>query len=86
LCATIRAVKRLLIAAVIIFTPRLERAEGIAYDSGPDNQRDDLFHDDVVRSRHGQRCLRSMLINSAGVQLDANMPDFRFPPSMRSTP
>jgi hypothetical protein len=25
----------------------------------------------------------SMLINSAGVQLDANMADFRFPPSLR---
>jgi hypothetical protein len=25
----------------------------------------------------------SMLINTAGVQLDANMADFRFPPSLR---
>lgn len=25
----------------------------------------------------------SMAINSAGVQLDANMADFRFPPSLR---
>ena len=25
----------------------------------------------------------SMLINSAGVQLDANQADFRFPPSLR---
>jgi len=26
----------------------------------------------------------SMLINSAGVQLDENMADFRFPPELRS--
>ena len=40
---------------------------------------------DVVISVGGYRS-GSMLINSAGVQLDANMADFRFPPSMRSTP
>ena len=40
---------------------------------------------DVVISVGGYRS-GSMLINSAGVQLDANMADFRFPPAMRSTP
>jgi hypothetical protein len=40
---------------------------------------------DVVISVGGYRS-GSMLINSAGVQLDANMADFRFPPSLRSTP
>jgi alkylhydroperoxidase family enzyme len=40
---------------------------------------------DVVISVGGYRS-GSMLINSAGVQLDSNMADFRFPPSMRSTP
>ena len=40
---------------------------------------------DVVISVGGYRS-GSMLINSAGVQLDANMAEFRFPPSMRSTP
>jgi hypothetical protein len=28
-------------------------------------------------------CSTSLLINSAGVQLDANMDDFRFPPELR---
>jgi alkylhydroperoxidase family enzyme len=40
---------------------------------------------DVLISVGGYRS-GSMLINSAGVQLDANMADFRFPPSMRSIP
>ena len=40
---------------------------------------------DVLISVGGYRS-GSMLINSAGVQLDANMADFRFPPAMRSTP
>ena len=40
---------------------------------------------DVVISVGGYRS-GSMLINTGGVQLDANMADFRFPPSMRSTP
>jgi alkylhydroperoxidase family enzyme len=40
---------------------------------------------DVLISVGGYRS-GSMLINSAGVQLDANMADFRFPPPMRSTP
>jgi 4-carboxymuconolactone decarboxylase len=40
---------------------------------------------DVLISVGGYRS-GSMLINSAGVQLDANMADFRFPPEMRSTP
>jgi alkylhydroperoxidase family enzyme len=37
---------------------------------------------DVLIAVGGYRST-SMLINSAGVQLDANMADFRFPPSMR---
>jgi alkylhydroperoxidase family enzyme len=40
---------------------------------------------DVLISVGGYRS-GSMLINSGGVQLDANMADFRFPPAMRSTP
>ena len=40
---------------------------------------------DVVISVGGYRS-GSMLINSGGVQLDANMADFRFPPAMRSIP
>jgi len=40
---------------------------------------------DVVISVGGYRS-GSMLINSAGVQLDANMADFRFPPELRATP
>jgi alkylhydroperoxidase family enzyme len=40
---------------------------------------------DVVISVGGYRS-GSMLINTGGVQLDANMADFRFPPAMRSTP
>jgi alkylhydroperoxidase family enzyme len=38
---------------------------------------------DVLVSVGGYRST-SMLINSAGVQLDANMADFRFPPSLRN--
>jgi alkylhydroperoxidase family enzyme len=37
---------------------------------------------DVMIAVGGYRST-SMLINSAGVQLDANMADFRFPPSLR---
>ena len=37
---------------------------------------------DVLISVGGYRS-GSMLINSAGVQLDANMEDFRFPPALR---
>ena len=37
---------------------------------------------DVLISVGGYRST-SMLINTAGVQLDANMADFRFPPSLR---
>ena len=37
---------------------------------------------DVLVSVGGYRST-SMLINSAGVQLDANMADFRFPPELR---
>ena len=37
---------------------------------------------DVLLTVGGYRS-NSMLINSAGVQLDANMTDFRFPPSLR---
>jgi alkylhydroperoxidase family enzyme len=40
---------------------------------------------DVVISVGGYRS-GSMLINTGGVQLDANMADFRFPPALRSTP
>jgi len=40
---------------------------------------------DVLISVGGYRS-GSMLINSGGVQLDANMADFRLPPAMRSTP
>lgn len=40
---------------------------------------------DVVISVGGYRS-GSMLINSAGVQLDANMAEFRFPPALRSIP
>jgi hypothetical protein len=38
---------------------------------------------DVLVSVGGYRST-SMLINSAGVQLDANMADFRFPPELRN--
>jgi len=37
---------------------------------------------DVLIAVGGYRAT-SMAINSAGVQLDANMADFRFPPSLR---
>ena len=37
---------------------------------------------DMLIAVGGYRAV-SMAINSAGVQLDANMADFRFPPSMR---
>jgi hypothetical protein len=37
---------------------------------------------DVLGSVGGYRST-SMLINSAGVQLDASMADFRFPPELR---
>jgi len=37
---------------------------------------------DVLLTVGGYRS-NSMLINSAGVQLDANMTDFRFPPALR---
>jgi hypothetical protein len=37
---------------------------------------------DVLIAVGGYRAV-SMAINSAGVQLDANMADFRFPPSLR---
>ena len=37
---------------------------------------------DVLVSVGGYRAT-SMAINTAGVQLDANMADFRFPPSLR---
>ena len=37
---------------------------------------------DVMIAVGGYRST-SMLINSAGVQLDANMADFRFPPELR---
>jgi hypothetical protein len=37
---------------------------------------------DVLFAIGGYRST-SMLINSAGVQLDANMADYRFPPALR---
>ena len=49
-----------------------------ALATGLDTRR--LF--DVLITVGGYRW-NSMLISSAGVQLDANMADFRFPPSLR---